>query len=582
MPIKIEDSDEEVEEVELWNDEDGLVDSIDVLDSLSPTTKRPRSSSPSVATPLTNSTANPCIKVDPNKHLLGQEDDVIKMAFILDGLVIFRRHKDPVLWTSKNGFKPGTSVVRTVVLSTNQTDVNCHALSNEGSRQHQQLFYGTRSGGIYCIEHSVQSEIYEGAIEAQKLQTHVQGTTSALVLGPHEPNAKARSLAAIGSTGDITVIDLDLTSIASEQTSVNMSIDSEEGCEFYGINREGQILKFSADMTRSGRPKAMLDARESISESIRELDRLSEKARRLEVECQPVTSGYIGLRRHFVRLTIESMLNIDWSKGWSVAISMSTITEGCPHRPYPSSTNRHNYVVSSLAGLSQHAPWIQDTEVDLQSLCLPLKITLGLQYDDVSKTSRNKLTAYFPVESSSLDVIHFSDSVRVPSKQNPAYYTQAVAALREPYRSDDDLGDLTRRLHLSSYEQYEECRDCASAAFKPLVFEIDTTEIKVVQCLPALLGDGISHDRLKTLVHSTFRASLCIPDECLLKTKTVGLQGKSPILAQSDYSLVWVLLDVEVKSDPIVQASVDIKGADRSRVKAVYYALEKRISELFG
>ncbi|KAF9344327.1 hypothetical protein BGX26_004523, partial [Mortierella sp. AD094] len=299
---------------------------------------------------------------------------------------------------------------------------------------------------------------------------------------------------------------------------------------------------------------------------------------------QTVAARYNGQRRYFVRLTIESTLNIDWSKGWSVAINLSTSSKNCPHVSKPTSTQNCD-VMSSLEELSPQAPWTQDIEIDVQSFCLPLTITLGLQFDDCSKTSKDKLTGYFAVETLDLDVIHFSEPVRDRAKQNPIYYTQAMAALRDPHKNESISGNLIERVLLPPHKQEGECEECkesARVAIKPLVFDIDTTEIKVAQCLPALLGDGISHDRVKTLVHSSSRASLSISDECLPMIRPTRLIGKAPALTQCDASLVWLMLEAKERTSSVVQASIDIKGVDHSRVLAVYHALEKRIFELFG
>ncbi|KAG0000282.1 hypothetical protein BGZ79_006102 [Entomortierella chlamydospora] len=653
-PIKIEDSDEEVEEVELWNDEDGLLDSADVLDSLSPA-KRPRIGSPPEIAASARGTINP-----PTK------DGVTKIVTALNGLLIFRRNKDLVLWSSQHGFRPGTPVAKTVIVDANRADTTCHVVNGESQ---QQIFYGTNLGEIY---HS-QPGKDEGAIEVQKLNTRMQGAISSLVTSPREGNTQAKVITAISSIGDIVTIGLEPSTKTSEHAIVKMTIgapvrsaflandhvyfltaesrilrapyssldsgktddlelldlpllhafvpvpyntNSTEVCGFYGLNHEGQVLRFQADLSNIGRSKAASDARNNVSEAIRELDKLSERVRQLELESQSILSQsdnesvahaqsssytpikttfstfvqtvaarFNGQRRYFVRLTIESTLNIDWSKGWSVALNLSTNPKTCLHMSEPTSTQNSD-VTSSLEGLSPQAPWTQDIEIDMQNFSLPLTITLGLQFDDFSKTSKdNKLRGYFPVESLDLDVIHFSEPVRDRVKQNPAYYTQALAALRDVRKSESDSGNLIERLPTSAHKQErerEECKECARVAIKPLVFDIDTTEIKVAQCLPALLGDGVSHDRVKTLVHSSNRASLSIPDECLPMIKPTRLIRKAPALTQCDASLVWLMLEVKESTGSVVQASIDIRGVDHTRVLAVYHALEKRIFELFG
>ncbi|KAF8978273.1 hypothetical protein BGZ46_006640 [Entomortierella lignicola] len=474
-----------MEEVELWNDEDGLVDSIDVLDSHSPSAKRPRIDSPKAMVSLTSNSGSSFSKVDPTKHLVGHENDVVKIVPALNGLLIFRRHKESILWTSQHGFKPGSLVAKTVVVDTNQADVTCHAVINEGRRL--QIFYGLKSGEILLVE---QPAIDEKTIKVKRLKTRIQ---------------------------------LENQRIAS-------------------LNRLVQVLQQS-----------------TVSQNHQEIGAITQLSLDHPIKTsfttfvQPVAAGYNGQRRYYVRLTVESKLNIDWSKGWS--------------------------------GLSPHVPWTQDIEIDLQRLCLPLNVTLGLQFDDMSKTSRDRLKEYFDVESLILDAIHFSEPVRDRAKQNPAYYSQAITALRDDRKTRDESEKSTRRLFFSLNKQENtenDCKECDSVAFKSLIFDIDTTEIKAAQCLPALLGDAIPQDRLNALVNSSIRASLCISTECLPRTGTTRFLENKPILTQCDSSLVWVMLHVKEKSGSIVQASIDIKGVDQARALIVYHGLKKRVHDLFG
>ncbi|KAF9169466.1 hypothetical protein BGX21_010346 [Mortierella sp. AD011] len=622
-PIKIEDSDEEVEEVELWNDEDGLLDSADVLDSLSPA-KRPRIESPPEIAASARGAINPPTKVKPIEHFVGQEDGVTKIVTALNGLLIFRRNKDPVLWSSQHGFRPGTPVVKTVIVDANRADTTCHVVDGQS---HQQIFYGTNLGEIY---HS-QPGKDEGAIDVQKLNTRMQGAISSLVTSLHGGNTQAKILTAISSIGDIVTIGLEPSTKTSEHAIVKMTIgapvrsaflandhvyflttesrilrapyssldsgktddlelldlpllhafvpvpynaDSTEVCGFYGLNHEGQVLWFQADLSNIGRSKAASDARDNVSEAIRELDKLSERVRQLELESQV---GSTILKERDKREEEE--------ENGGLALNLSTSPKTCPHMPESTSTQNSD-VTSSLEGLSPQAPWAQDIEIDMQSFSLPLTITLGLQFDDFSKTSKdNRLRGYFPVESLDLDVIHFSEPVRDRVKQNPAYYTQALAVLRDVRKSEGDPGKLIERLPISTHKQEkgrEECKECARMPIRPLVFDIDTMEIKIAQCLPALLGDGVSHDRVKNLVHSSNRASLSIPDECLPMIKPTRLIRKPPVLTQCDASLVWLMLEVKESTGSIVQVSINIRGVDHTRVLAVYHALEKRVFELFG
>ncbi|KAF9426324.1 hypothetical protein BGZ76_002812 [Entomortierella beljakovae] len=251
----------------------------------------------------------------------------------------------------------------------------------------------------------------------------------------------------------------------------------------------------------------------------------------------------------------------------------------CSHGPEPFPTIQHN-VVSSIEGLSQYSPWTQDFEIDLDNLCLPITVSIGLQCNDMSKTSREKLGAYFPVESFDLDGIHFSEPVRDRSKQNPTYYAHAIGTSLELQKNNDDKPENPAKYSILSTDINDgHCKDCISAVLKPLTFRFNTSEVNITQCLPVLFGDGISNNQLEAVVHSSSRASFSIPDECLPLPRH---WKKASNVQQNDTSLVWVILDVKEGSGSTAQATLDIKGADRTRVLSVYYALERRVDEFFG
>lgn len=76
--VTIEINDSEDEDIELWNDEDGLLESSEKLDSLTPATKRQRISSPlpppnpSPSLP-NNQDGHTCVQVNTGHHLVGSE-----------------------------------------------------------------------------------------------------------------------------------------------------------------------------------------------------------------------------------------------------------------------------------------------------------------------------------------------------------------------------------------------------------------------------------------------------------------------------------------------------------------------------
>ncbi|KAG0365731.1 hypothetical protein BGZ54_006270 [Gamsiella multidivaricata] len=344
ITIKIEDSDdEEVEDVELWNDEDGLLESFETLESsVSPAKKRQRTSSPlpSRSLSMTSGTAtSSCIKIDRTKHYVGSEDDAIKIICAFDGLLIFYRLKDPVLWISRYQFRPGYPIERQIMpLNLQLQDNISRAVSSADGNQ---VFFGTQFGTIYQMHCTTGPE----RITTRKLYT-MQEQVASIILAPQQNIAR---LIATGTVGRLCVIDVKTTEttaspIVTAKQFINTSalnafaadgyiyiltskgrvvrilmasigtdrdftmecldlpslrafvpiLGSAELLGFYGINKTGQVLRFSADLIRCAKPKAVSDARENITEALAELERLSQHARRLEAECQASSTNSLS------------------------------------------------------------------------------------------------------------------------------------------------------------------------------------------------------------------------------------------------------------------------------------------------
>ncbi|KAF8937231.1 hypothetical protein BGZ58_003053 [Dissophora ornata] len=416
---------------------------------------------------------------------------------------------------------------------------------------------------------------------------------------------------------------------------------------FYGLNGDGQVLRFSADLTRLRRSQIVSDARDDIAKALGELERISEQARRLEAECQlenqrianynrlvhelqqcilsqsnqdilqdpqslalpvrtaltvsvqPVAIAHGGSSsRCRIQLNICSSLNIDWNTGWSAVINVHSDTKSCPHGWSPK-IGQHCDTTLGLAGLSPSAAWIHDIDIDLHRFRLPLAVIVGLQFDERDKQSNgSQFGAYFMVESVELDVIHFSEPVRDRSKQKYSSVYHALPTMAhfgdlQNVNNKDYPGDSKSRIYRPPLDHDDTCAECADAsarsstnvAPRPLVFEIDTKEIQVAQCLPALLGDGITQDQVMALVHSAFQASLYVLEEFLPRPRTrTGFQSEKPVtLVQDDSGIVWLTMDVkEAVSGSNTQVSIEIMGADPRRILAVHRALEKRVEDLFG
>ncbi|ORZ21971.1 hypothetical protein BCR41DRAFT_369438 [Lobosporangium transversale] len=135
-------------------------------------------------------------------------------------------------------------------------------------------------------------------------------------------------------------------------------------CGLYGLNCDDQVLRFGPDLSRWAQPQETSQARDKITESLNELEKLSDQANQLQTRCQlenqrivslnelifelqqyalsqrddkedslldsspaklsltafsqpMITASNSEIMRYFIRLKMESALNIDWNNGWS-------------------------------------------------------------------------------------------------------------------------------------------------------------------------------------------------------------------------------------------------------------------------
>ncbi|CAO3564350.1 unnamed protein product [Mortierella alpina] len=737
VTIKIEDSEEEVE---LWNDEDGLLEDIDKLDSLSPAPKRFRSSSPMSSLHGRSSqrgsvgeagSKNSVTKVDESMHAVGAENNVTHMVVVSGKLLLFRRGAEPSVWSSQDQFATGCVLDRKPVSTTHPlSEIRFtfarYARQSENSLR-SDILIATDSGAIYLLSESTRSDVDKGLLSIEKMTTLTEPTV-ALVSLPSFNDNQNQAVMAIGKLGGLTMLQelsaaqptfaasrtlsssiqnafvaeaylyaltttgrllrlplawtasgrdmevehLDLPSLCSF-----VPIHSESGCDgFYGCNFEGQVLLFSADMANHSRSQSTVLARDNIHSALQELEKLSEQAKRLEEECQlenqrivahnrlilelqrsvmsqraremptdhfsdgstPVidmetatfvqsvaTAGHKH-RRYFMRLNISSSADIDWSSGWSAVISMTSENSICRHGITPSGLNFHNQVVTSLKGLSQHSSWSEDIEIHLHSrLRLPLKVTLGLQYNESEglprqpSEPRRKTLAYFEVETLDLDAVHFAEPIPdAAGRALPKSHIHTMGFSRTLHSEDttptfkDSFRQLFWPAAPESLKHLLDCDGCMqdnhmavgtsrTLSLPPLEFELNTDEIQIEQVLPALLGDGRLlqeqkqplHRSITALVQSAFRAGLFIPDACLPSRftdldvntdpglKTTALD-RTRAMTEQESNVVWISMETTMEATgTTARAHIQIRGSDPIRTRVVHHALANRAALLF-
>lgn len=183
--IKIEDDDKDIEEIELWNDEDGLLDGFDQLqDGAEPPSKRQRTgSSSSQKSPVMDKQQKSgveTIKISEYNNLVGSEvrqmrtvaalpafafltsntesfarllttffystkPGLQRIAKAWDRLMVFRHDQDPIAWSSVNQFQPGHAVSKTLVT----LDRPLGVATSTCLEQEAGLCVGTRDGLLW-------------------------------------------------------------------------------------------------------------------------------------------------------------------------------------------------------------------------------------------------------------------------------------------------------------------------------------------------------------------------------------------------------------------------------------------------
>ncbi|KAG0298183.1 hypothetical protein BGZ96_001728 [Linnemannia gamsii] len=262
--IKIEDDDnskrleEEEEEVELWNDEDGLVvdEDFDALDSLlPPANKRQRTVSPSPATTTTShdTAADPSGKaqlVNNAQHLIGSETNVSHIAFLAGDLLIFRHGEGLVHWTSRHQFAPQTEITRQLVHKAHKLLQAVARISEYPLRRTQDghaatLFVETRASTIYRISISD-----GGNVTIQEL-FDAKEPIAALLAIPSKTTGQGQSLLVVGSKGAMswneTQVDQHGTPVASAPKTLALDTDVKSAfvaeAHVYVLTGKGRVLR---------------------------------------------------------------------------------------------------------------------------------------------------------------------------------------------------------------------------------------------------------------------------------------------------------------------------------------------------
>ncbi|KAH7056796.1 hypothetical protein BKA57DRAFT_451469 [Linnemannia elongata] len=271
IAIKIEDDDNceileaEGEEVELWNDEDGLVvdEDFDALDSHLPrANKRQRTASPppSTATTTTTTTTIPTSHgtVDPaqrvqlvnNAHLIGSETNVSHIAFVAGDLLIFRHGEELVRWTSRHQFAPHTEIARQLVLKAHRLQavarISEYQLHKTQHGHAATLFVETRASVIYRISISADT------VTIQEMFT-VKEPTAALLAIPSKSPSQGQSLLVIGSKGTISWNELqaDPDGVPLSSAPKTLALDTDAQAAFvaearlYVLTGKGRVIRLS-------------------------------------------------------------------------------------------------------------------------------------------------------------------------------------------------------------------------------------------------------------------------------------------------------------------------------------------------
>ncbi|KAG0027211.1 hypothetical protein BGZ81_005801 [Podila clonocystis] len=332
--------DEEEDEIELWNDEVGLLLKDVDFDAV-PANKRQRTQSP----PPMKTDPRPSIAVlivNASKDLLGSEENITNMVFAFGGLLIFRENGDPILWSSLE-WKANTPICKcvlhfdhplthiTALLATNR-------IPGKARKGSSALYVGTKTGHVFSV--SISDLEDDNSREEQKLldprveEKPVDPEQVPKLLGPNSQQRESvvsiflsddLIIVAVGSSGRVfesglgesqnirkpcvfqigTPIRHAFSAEAFYFLSVEGQIYRQSGAEelqrsetppmcaltstlnkIYGFNTSGQVLEFSQDFHRYFHPVSTLLIREGISASLSDLEQMSEEIKILERQCQ--------------------------------------------------------------------------------------------------------------------------------------------------------------------------------------------------------------------------------------------------------------------------------------------------------
>ncbi|KAF9320025.1 hypothetical protein BG003_007387 [Podila horticola] len=677
--------DEEEDEVELWNDEVGLLLKDMDFDAV-PVMKRQRTQSPAAleTDPRPSITV---VKVNASKDLLGSEENITNMVYAFGGLLIFRENGDPILWNS-TGWKPNTPIRKRVLHLDRLTHITTllasTSIPGKARKGSSALYVGTKTGHVFSViisdlgETNTKGELdpkvgekpldpkVEPLLNPKPEQILLDSKAVQRILDIQEPVVSIflnddLILVAVGSSGRVFEADLEesqrnirkpcvfqigtpirhaFNAEASYFLSVEGQIYRKSGEEeihrsetpsictltntpimIYGLNTAGQVLEFSQDFHRYFHPVSTLLIREGISASLSKLEQVTEEIKFLEQQCQvenqriatynrivhelqqsimtqsqqektlgyhtppvdittttfiqPVLMGSREPRRHTVRLAITSAIDLDWSAGWSVGISLSPARTSCSHENQQKKPGLCQEEFASLETLSRHSPYTVDLEVDLRLMRLPLRMSVALYYVEPTTDTKDStyqynppLSARFFVCDMELDALCFAEPVsNLEKRRQPPVMSMATAGTE-------------------LWDGFEDCQLCQGEIQKrmatplaPLVVHLDQ-DISVNQCLSALVVDGLPRDKAVGILQNAYKAVLTIGEDCLPHSGPRTIES-SKTVPSPDLGIVWVVLEPVGEPSSEMEVAISVKGQDPRRIMTVYQALEKRIKLLF-
>ncbi|KAG0092082.1 hypothetical protein BGZ93_008503 [Podila epicladia] len=623
--------DEEEDEIELWNDEVGLLLQDVDFDTV-PEKKRRRTQSP----PAMDADPRPSIEVvsiDASKDLLGSEDNVNNMVFAFGGLLIFRENGDPVLWNTL-GWKPNTPIRKRVLhfdpLTHITTLLALTSIPGKAKKRSNALYVGTKTGHVFSV---VISDLDYSNMEGKLLDSKMEGKlvdpnpeqisldSKAVqrILEIQEPVVSIflsddLVLVAVGSSGRVFEADLGerqriirepcvfqigipirhaFNAEASYFLSTEGQIYRKSGSEelhrsetppmcalectlnkIYGLNISGQVLEFSQDFHR-----IVHELQQSIMTQSQQEKTQGHSTPPVDITTttfiQPVLMGSREPRRHTIRLTITPSIDLDWSAGWSVGINLSPVPIFCPHENQQKKPELCQEDFASLETLSRHSPYTVDLEVDLRLMRLPLRMSVALYYVEPTTDTKDStyqynppLSARFFVFDMELDALCFAEPVADLGKRKQPPVMSIATAGSELW---DGFGDCVLC--------QGEIQKRMATPLAPLVVRLDE-DITVDQCLSALVVDGLPQDKALGIIQNAYKAVMTIDEDCLPHSGSRTIGGSKAVPSPA-LGIVWVVLEQVGEASGEMEVAISVKGQDPRRIVTVYQALEKRIKLLF-